>query len=504
MGWMNNRWYRACIFAAWTGAVLLLPITSMPLVRKITGADTVAPPSVLIFLLLFAVWLLPHFFTDGKSPLESIPLIIFVVVATVSWALSFFRPVLPYKTHLVSAEFVETFATIAMAVAVYLVTMNWASKNKRQFTWLIKLVNWSGMLLIGWTLAQVWVVLVLDGEYPRFMVQMQDLVSSREGTILFTDRVTGMAYEPSWLAHQLVMVYLPYWFAASLGGYSVFRKMKGTISVENILFLGGLGILFLSFSRIGWVSFLLMVGLVVINVNNLLVRKFRQFFKNRYTGKHDTLFGWISSIVVMLGLGAVYISLVAGLIWMGSKLEPRLAKILTYDLSAATSLYDLTNRLFFAERAVYWSAGWRVFGEHPIMGVGLGNVGFFFQEAMPAFGYGLPEIQNLFYRLTFLPNVKSMWVRLFAETGLVGTAVFLTWLFINYQSSRLVQKVGGRAFKTFGLMGQLVLVAFVSEGFSLDSFAMPYFWFTLGIIGAAAAITRREMETDQIASRGAV
>jgi hypothetical protein len=346
--------------------------------------------------------------------------------------------------------------------------------------------------------------LVLDGEYPRFMVQMQDLVSSREGTILFTDRVTGMAYEPSWLAHQLVMVYLPYWFAASLGGYSVFRKMKGTISVENILFLGGLGILFLSFSRIGWVSFLLMVGLVAINVNNLLVRKIRQFFNNRYTGKQDILFGWISSIVVVLGLGAVYIGLVAGLIWMGSKLEPRLAKILTYDLGAATSLYDLTNRLFFAERAVYWSAGWRVFGEHPIMGVGLGNVGFFFQQSMPAFGYGLPEIQNLFYRLTFLPNVKSMWVRLFAETGLVGTAVFLTWLFINYQSSRLVQKVGGRGFKTFGLMGQLVLVAFVSEGFSLDSFAMPYFWFTLGIIGAAAAITRRELGTDQIASRGAV
>jgi hypothetical protein len=37
-----------------------------------------------------------------------------------------------------------------------------------------------------------------------------------------------------------------------------------------------------------------------------------------------------------------------------------------------------------------------------------------------------------------------------------------------------------------------VIAAFIAEGFSIDSFALPYLWTSLGIITAASAVARRE------------
>jgi hypothetical protein len=36
------------------------------------------------------------------------------------------------------------------------------------------------------------------------------------------------------------------------------------------------------------------------------------------------------------------------------------------------------------------------------------------------------------------------------------------------------------------LMGKLVILALVFEGFSVDSFALPYLWFALGLVTAQA------------------
>jgi hypothetical protein len=96
------------------------------------------------------------------------------------------------------------------------------------------------------------------------------------------------------------------------------------------------------------------------------------------------------------------------------------------------------------------------------------------------------------YYLTQLPNVKSLWFRLLAETGLVGFSVFLTWLYILFQSSRFSQHNHNATIKTFAFAGQLALLALIGEGFSIDSFAMPYFWVIAGLIAAIAMIYRRE------------
>jgi len=163
--------------------------------------------------------------------------------------------------------------------------------------------------------------------------------------------------------------------------------------------------------------------------------------------------------------------------------------VLTLDQN---TILTLSHRFIFLERTVYWFSGWNVFNQYPWLGVGLGNAGFFFPKLAPAIGWATFEIRNVLFYLTQLPNVKSFWFRLLAETGLVGFSIFITWLYVLFHSSKLSQRNSSRTIKTFALAGQLALLAFIGEGLSIDSFAMPYLWVIAGLIAAIAMIHRQE------------
>jgi O-antigen ligase len=122
--------------------------------------------------------------------------------------------------------------------------------------------------------------------------------------------------------------------------------------------------------------------------------------------------------------------------------------------------------------------------------VGLGNAGFYFFDRMPAVGWGMYELRDVIYRASALPNIKSLWVRLLAETGIVGFVLFLSWYYMLWRSSRVTQHSRSPMLKMVALAGQLALIAFLVEGFSIDSFALPYFWVITGLISAAGAMFR--------------
>ncbi|MHB1450169.1 MAG: hypothetical protein ACYCX1_13665, partial [Bellilinea sp.] len=83
------------------------------------------------------------------------------------------------------------------------------------------------------------------------------------------------------------------------------------------------------------------------------------------------------------------------------------------------------------------------------------------------------------------PNTKALWTRLAAETGLVGLAIFLTWLLVLWNCARSLGTSPDRLHRALASFGQFVLVALLIEGFSVDTFALPYFWLALGIMTAA-------------------
>jgi hypothetical protein len=494
---LRNNSFDTISRVVWMLGMVLLPITSLPLLVTVTGATTVAPPSVLFILFVAITWVLPYIlFTRGSLPFEVGPFLVFFLVTSVSWALSVFLPILPYRNFTITTGFAETFFTLGIAAAVYTTTATWVSAKPERLRFTMQFISLSGLVLILWCIVQAYYILAQDGTYPPLILQLQTLVSSRMGTWLFADRLTGMAYEPSYLAHQLVLVYIPLWFSATISQYTAFSKKIFWFRVENLLLVGGILALFLSFSRIGWLSFLLMVAYAMVFFNILLVRKIRDWLAQRYSSSNIRLLSVVITMIVILFLFISYLGITLGAIMVGASFEPRLARILSTDFSNTADLLDLSNRLFFAERAVYWLAGLDVFGKYPWLGVGVGNAGLFFPETMPSYGYGLTEIRDLFYRFEFLPNTKSMWVRILAETGVVGFSFFISWIFIVFQSSHLAKIFGTPEAKVIGWMGQFVIIAYLAEGFSLDSFAMPYIWLALGLATAAGALTRKKIRSD--------
>ena len=476
---------------AWGITILLLPLTSLPLLTALVQTNTVAAPSTVPIAWLVVTWMLPFLLRGGRIPRQTLPFLGLILIALIASARAFFIEIPSFKGKTILPEEVDAILTLGIGSAVYLVAATWP-RNLKRLAWTMQLINLSGLILVAWSLWQGYYIFFNEGEFPAFMVELQSWFSIRR---LFSGRATGFAFEPSWLAHQLNMVYLPYWLAASVRKYSAHRFRLWKFSLENLLLAGGVIVLALSFSRVGWLAFFLMIAYLLIKASIALARRLYSWTLASFPARpfwRDAVKFALSSGILLTFVG-VYIGTVAGLVYLAGIFDPRLTDFFEH-VENADGFYDLTSRLAFAERVVYWTTGWEVFNEHPFLGVGLGNTGFFFPEEMPAFGYNLPEIKDQLYRRDFIPNTKSLWARLLAETGIIGFSFFATWLYILWKSARHTQTSSDPLLKTLGEMGTLVLLAFLIEGFSIDSFALPYLWFSPGLLTAAASLFGKHAE----------
>jgi O-antigen ligase len=155
--------------------------------------------------------------------------------------------------------------------------------------------------------------------------------------------------------------------------------------------------------------------------------------------------------------------------------------------------YAIADRAAFAERIVYWQAGFHAFEQYPLMGVGVGNAGFLFEEGVPTFGRRLPEIRRVLNpENASFPNPKSLWIRLLAETGFVGTAAFLSWIVLMLAGALALARGFSGELKLVGVAGLLCCLAWMLEGFSLDTFALPQTWLVLGLVTAMQWNSRRQ------------
>jgi hypothetical protein len=475
--------------------ILLLPITSFPLLIRVSGASTIAPPSNLIFLLLAAVWLLPYILKGGRLPVEVFFFILFILAALLSWGAAFFLELPPFRDGSILSQGRSALTTLAMGIAVFLIPASLLSLGKKWIRIALVFINISGAFILLWSLLQAYYVFFHNSHYPDFVYSIQHLLSSRANP-LFAGRLTGFAYEPSWLAHQLVMVYLPYWLAATISGFTTLRIRLWRFSLENLLLALGFFVLFMSFSRIGFISFMLVLAFAVFQGTAILGRRIHNWIIIRQ-GRTRKATRRLVSLAILVSFLFIYLSVIVGAAYTGSLMEPRLARIFSTPLQSG-SVYEIANQLAFAERVVYWATGFEVFADYPLLGVGLGNAGFFFQEKMPIFGFALWEVSQIFSYLDHVPNTKNMWVRILAETGLVGFALFLTWYYILWRAARLSFSLNDPVLRVVGLTGQFVLIGFLLEGFSIDSFALPYFWFSAGLVAAAGAVSRRMLSQEKI------
>lgn len=471
----------------WQMLLVVLPVSSFALLSRIFGGTSVAPLAFLPMAVILIFWWLPSFIKNGhRLPYQVKPLIIFLLFGLISTLLANFHFVPTFRDIPWLRNSAEVLVTFAMGLGFYLVTIfmvNNPAKLRTALMWIS--IGGIALIAVSWIQYGTWLAFE---RYPDWMYRVQSVITANGR--LYPARASGLAYEPSWLAHELNMVYIPIWFGLSLSGQSVFKKkLFNKIQFEKVFFLLAVATLFISFSRIGWITMIILAAYAIFRMTNNWINGIYQKRNTQVSPVKQGLFRFGIWSALLFGLLAVL--LLAGFIM--TKIEPRMAGLFDIQRFIDFGFLGWASKLSFAERIIYWMAAYNVFLMYPMLGAGFGIPGYYFPLTAPNFGTRLPEINKVVLSQNFIPNAKNLWVRLLSETGIIGFALFVSWVLIHWRNANeLERRSTDGLLKAMGLVGKLIVLAMVIEGFSLDTFGLPYYWVGLGLISASWLINDQE------------
>ena len=483
----------------WCLLLATLPITSFPALNTFFGSSPVKPFALILIGPLALLLLLDHRKLVAGYPWQLWSIGLFTVIAALSILFAAFLPIIPIKGLSPGIEGIKSFATLLIGLG-YLLAACVLLRSPGMLRKSLRAITIGGAVMLFWSSIQATYVFAEGRRVPLILNDIHRLFVDRD---LVFNRVSGLAYEPSWLGNQLMVLYLPIWAGSVMSGYSVFRRMYKQIGIESLLLVWGLFILAITQSRISILTFcfVLFSGLLMLGW------RLADRVATRGTGA-PTQSVWRSiaaRAVLLLGLFILFTAILAGLAWGVSKVDRRMSRLLQIPdrLTEINALYpnevvyEAANRLAFAERLVYWAAAYSAFELYPILGVGLGNSGFLFSDTMPSYGYTLVEVRNVLEPGNpSLANPKNLWVRILAETGILGASAFIVWYVILAVTAIRLSKSSLQSLKMLGMMGILFFLSQIVEGFSIDTFALPYLWVASGLILSGSSISHSPTGSD--------
>ena len=473
----------------WALFLVSLPVSSFPYFPSSMGGGDASVTPLLVYPLLILV-LAITFPALWKKPLPRLwlPFFAFVTLAVISSLLPFMRGTISHlKEVSVAPRVVRSLITLALAGAIYL-TVSLVPKDKNELTFTLR---W---FYIGLGLALFWgslqIVYVLD-IIPNWFQVMRGLQRHISVSKLRPDRISGMAFEPSWFADQLTSLWLPWILGAVLTDYTVFKWRWRWVTIEKILFAWICGVLLFTLSRSG-----LGVAVAVIGAGVLFFRRKPSAapespepkrWWGRIRGAYTNLPGPVRSIIITSGI----LVIVTALFLAVSTQSDYISRMWEYSpFSEGNTLQGYFRYIGFGPRFVYWETAYRVFDHYPLFGVGLGNFTFYFIDMMPASHIGyMPELLRRFVpRIGRVITSKNFFAHLLSETGFMGTAVFMTFLIMLTGGAYYLWRSDKKEERYWGAAALIGLVAFVVDTFSYDSFAIPNPWIVFGFITAATKI----------------
>ena len=261
---------------------------------------------------------------------------------------SYFLPIPIQKSFNLVTNGVEGIISLLIGISFFLVAAQYIdSEKKLRLT--INLIIISFIPLFIWCLLQT-IFGQINSGYPQWMVNIQKTITT--SGLLFPGRITGFAYEPSWLAHQLNMLYIPIWMAASYSGYSIFQRKFSIFSIENILLILSVLLLVLTKSRIGWLTFFICLGYLIIRFNKQFIFKIRL----KYVSLKNAFWKYLLPIIFLF----LYLAIIVGGLGILSKIDKRMENVFDITRYKDRSVLSIANDFLFAERILYWQTGWNI------------------------------------------------------------------------------------------------------------------------------------------------
>jgi hypothetical protein len=468
----------------WAAFLVALPVTSFPFFPQAMGGEAlVRPLSLYPLILLLPLVTLPGLFRKSL-PRTLLAFVPFVALALVSSLVSLTQGIEPALGISVDSRVFRAVITLGIGIAFYLtaVLLPRSSEDLR-FT-----LRW---LYIGFAIAMLWgtlqavYVVNFSPQYFNQIQHFQDFISVRK---LIRNRISGMTYEPNWFAEQITFLLLPFLLSSVLSGYSAFRWRWRFLRLEWFLFAWAIALLPFTFSRAGVLNLVVLVFVGVLFLRLPGKAKVAQ----KPPASHRFLRPVIEAMILMAAI--------AGIMYYAGTKNEFFTRLWSYWEHKNATLSGYFDYLGFGARFTYSGTAFRMYEAYPLLGVGLGNYAFYFEQMLPEEPLAdTPEVLRLVTPgagRDRLVTSKNFYLRLLSETGILGTAAFFAFLIAvlgNLLYLRLATGLGVRFWGTAGLLG---LIAFLLAAVSFDSFAIPNMWVVFGLATAASWIYGQETQAE--------
>ncbi len=462
----------------WGLVLLSMPVTTFRYLPRVFGQTQVKPLafyplSLLVIVLTVLVWRRRRL----PLPANSAPLLAFLLIAALSSAMGLLLAPVPLRAFAYEERVVRAWISLAIGLvffaAAFLMNRNEADL-RRSLRWL-----YAGLALtILWSLVQALAIntpLLSHAFIDRIQFLFSDIgVQAR--------RVVGFAYEPAWLSDQMLLFYTPWLLAALLTGYTLFKRNW----VEGLLLGLCLVVVLFTFSRSGLAIAAVAGAATLLTVGRAGLGRLWAWFRGPL--RHRRL---DAALLLRLGIVlALALAAVAAVRFLSS-----------YEY--ITNLFDIEHDETFVEylvdisagpRLAYTLAGYQVFERAPLTGVGFGGSGLYLFDYFAEWSYTIPEIaKQLAPEANIVPNTKSLYMRLLAETGLPGFWAFMAYLLSFLAMLRRMWHSADLALRYVAVAGVFAWVGFALRNLTQDSLTFPIMWVMFGMLAGLATTHQQKV-----------
>ena len=464
----------------WALAMLTLPVTSFrwfPGLGESTLVRPLAlyPLALLLPLLLILAWRKKISLT---VPGAFLALGVFVLFAVASAAMGSLINPIPLRGQTFDARAIRALLTLVIGIAFF-VSAVWMNKDEADLRFTVTWIFAGLCLNLAWSGLQAvtFYTKLLDKE---MVTHWQLAFSMRE--LVRTNRISGLAYEPAWLAGQLATVFFPFLFASILTNF----RLTSRRWLEPALLALSTLVLLATYSRGGLLITVGVTGLVTLLFGRDVLRGMWNWFIGGFrNGHHPSLLFRLTIILAFVGV------IVGAAIFLGQKnFFSRMWE------SNAENLSEYLVDINAGARGAYTVSAMGAFRESPLTGVGLGGSGFYIYQNLPDWSLTtVPEIaKQLNPSSRLYPNPKNLYVRLLAETGLLGFVLYLAFQF-NILGEMLSLHRRRESWSRFAMVaGVFAWLAIALYNFTQDSLTTPNLWVLPGIlVGLAVHQSHKEI-----------
>ena len=450
----------------WGAALFTLPITSFryfPFMGEGTLVRPLAfyPIALLTLILIFQLW-------RGKTSVPRsggwTPLMAFVLFALAASSFGALLDPLPLRGQDYFGRVIRAWVTVVIGLSFF-VSAVWMNRNEDDLRFTVK---W---LLAGFVMDVLWSGVQSLAFYTPLLDKVtvtlwQSAFSMRE--LVRTNRISGMAFEPAWLAGQIATVYLPWLIAALLTRVRMTRFKW----LELILLGFALLLLLATYSRGGLFTATIALVLTIFFVGRAELQVVRHWFVSGFQRGSN----WILRVGIVAVFAGAFVS--AGLFLSQKEYITRLFN------SDADSLEEFIIENSAGARAAYTFGALGAYDESPWLGVGLGASGFYIYDHLPDWSMTtVPEIaRQLSPENRLYPNPKNMYARLLAETGLIGFFLFIAFQFSILGDVLIGLQKKDSLMRFLGVAGLFSWFAILIYNSTQDSFATPNIWINFGVL----------------------